>query len=218
MGDNALNVTSHDLDSLTRKLDGDGNGSVIIDLGAYEYLTVLPIKLGSFTGSCSSGLATINWSTLSEINNDYFTLEKSKDAINFIAVAEILGEGNSKVLRNYSFTDDNNSGYPYYRLKQTDFNGQVEYFNIIAIENCESNEENILIYPNPASSQLNIVLDNGSQTWEIINALGQKVSPSFTMLSEKHIKVNLNTLSQGIYYIKVIHLNTTVTVKKIVKK
>ena len=79
---------------------------------------------------------TLKWTTASETNNDYFTVERSKNAILFNEVCKIKGAGSSDIVMNYTI-DDNNpyDGITYYRLKQTDYNGIEKYFNIISINN-----------------------------------------------------------------------------------
>lgn len=84
----------------------------------------LPVELISLDANCDDGHSNIMWSTASETNNDFFTIEKSYDAISWTWLAEISGNGNSNNPLNYSFTDPAlNQGTCYYRLSQTDFDG-----------------------------------------------------------------------------------------------
>ncbi len=118
---------------------------------------VLPITLIQFDAECKNGKTILNWSTSSEINNDYFTIEKSEDALNWEEIAFISGAGNNSSILNYSWTDENNtSKISYYRLKQTDFDGKHEYFDMISAS-CK-NENNLNIYPNPFNKTLRINL------------------------------------------------------------
>lgn len=94
----------------------------------------LPIELLSFTATPTEHTVDLEWTTLSEVNNDFFTVERSADAINFTEVLTKDGAGNSTVVRNYSDTDYNPlQGISYYRLKQTDFNGTSEYSQIVPV-------------------------------------------------------------------------------------
>lgn len=103
--------------------------------------TPLPITLSDFNVNCSEGNAVISWTTAAEINNDFFTIEKSNDAVNFYPIGQVQGAGNSNSILTYFFTDNNStSGVAYYRLKQTDFDGQFEYFNIVATNCGNSND------------------------------------------------------------------------------
>ncbi|PCI99861.1 MAG: hypothetical protein COB15_03490 [Flavobacteriales bacterium] len=93
----------------------------------------LPVELVSFNASCKSNAVNIDWSTQTEINNDYFVVEKSYDAVNFFELTIVQGAGNSSVINYYSAIDsDPASGVSYYRLKQVDFNGDVEYHQLVS--------------------------------------------------------------------------------------
>jgi hypothetical protein len=96
----------------------------------------LPIELLSFRGTTDNVKNYLYWKTASEINNDYFTLERSFDGIYFEPLTRVEGVGNSTQLINYSYIDDNPENIiNYYRLKQTDYNGNSSYSNIISINN-----------------------------------------------------------------------------------
>ncbi|MGQ3013798.1 MAG: T9SS type A sorting domain-containing protein, partial [Flavobacteriales bacterium] len=112
----------------------------------------LPIVLGSFNAECAKGGVEIRWTTMSEVNNAYFTIERSADAEHWELVREISGAGNSNTLLNYSITDDRPlNGISYYRLRQTDHNGDNETFAPQSVT-CFGNAQNgLLIYPNPSN-------------------------------------------------------------------
>jgi len=106
-------------------------------IGAYELLSVLPIELISFENKCHENVLMFLWSTATETNNNFFTIESSKDGENFEPIAIVQGAGNSNVVKNYSFIyDASTNGDLYCRLKQTDYNGQYSYSNIILQNNC----------------------------------------------------------------------------------
>lgn len=124
--------------------------------GTAQASTPLPIELLSFTGKAEQVGNLLEWITASEIDNEGFLLESSEDAITFTAIGEIAGAGNSNVEVNYSFLDRNViSGTTYYRLKQMDYSGVVDYSNIIAIERGED-DSNIVAYPNPMEDFIDI--------------------------------------------------------------
>lgn len=97
----------------------------------------LPIELVSFEGRNNGIYNTLNWACATETNNDFFTLERSIDGVNWILVSTIDGAGTSSVGTFYSYNDFSytRETYNYYRLKQTDFNGDYEYSDIIYIDN-----------------------------------------------------------------------------------
>jgi hypothetical protein len=99
----------------------------------------LPITLISFICMSEKGQNSILWKTETETNNDYFELQRSIDGINFEIIAKIKGAGNSMSEKNYSYIDyDFKKAINYYRIKQVDYNGASETFNIIAVDNTES--------------------------------------------------------------------------------
>ncbi len=94
---------------------------------------ILPIELLSFTPEIKPDRIKLNWTTGTEINNDYFTLERSRDMYGWEVLGFVPGAGNSSVPLSYSFSDLRPlDGLAYYRLKQTDFDGKFKYYGPIA--------------------------------------------------------------------------------------
>lgn len=94
----------------------------------------LPIELVRFAGQCADGKTEIRWSTYTETNNDFFTVERSNNGTDFEIVDVIQGAGNSNQPLTYNVTDNlPYGGTSYYRLKNTDLNGKSEYSEIIAV-------------------------------------------------------------------------------------
>lgn len=97
---------------------------------------VLPVELTLFQGNNENNINYINWTTASETNNDYFILEYSTDGENWKEIEIISGAGNSTIQISYSTTHRNfKNGINYYRLKQVDFDGDINTHNIISIDN-----------------------------------------------------------------------------------
>jgi hypothetical protein len=97
--------------------------------------TPLPIELGNFYCSQKGNRMSVEWTTTSEINNNYFVIEKSLDGINFTELGTVLGAGNSNITNKYSLMDDApQQGNNYYRLKQFDFNGENRTFETSSCE------------------------------------------------------------------------------------
>ncbi len=168
---------------------------------------ILPITLADFDINCENNRVQIDWTTTSEINNDYFTIERSRDGINFEDIATISGAGNSNSVLNYSWIDEAPlNTVAYYRLKQTDFDRQYSYSKLQATE-CQSNNE-INIYPNPAADAFSFdyyMEKNEELTIEMYNMSGQLVlQKQFNDLpvGASNSLVNIETLSNGIYYVK----------------
>ena len=157
---------------------GNGSGFAYANVGAWEHEVPLPIELLCFTAECSPPNIIIEWATASEINNDYFTVERSFDGVNFDILGTLAGAGNSSQIQYYSFIDNKPfDGISYYRLKQTDFDGKYEYFNIIAA-NCRNEFfGDIKVYPNPVINELTIEMagNNKPVKFEIIDLTGKVV-------------------------------------------
>lgn len=184
--------------------------------------TILPIELMSFVANASENGNELSWQTLTEINNDYFILETSKDARNFEAIANVDGAGNSNELMNYYFIDNNPiASVTYYRLKQVDFDGKFSYSDVVSVRRIEDGEA--VISPNPVKDVLNIELKTtqaGNYNFMVVDLLGAVI--------EKNIHLNKGTnnikldvfadLPQGFYMLKIMDENNTIiTTKKIVK-
>ena len=106
-------------------------------IGACELISVLPVELISFGTKCYENYLMFLWSTATETNNNFFTIESSKDGENFEPIAIVQGAGNSNKIKNYTYSyDASYYGDLYCRLKQTDYNGQYSYSNIILQNNC----------------------------------------------------------------------------------
>lgn len=104
----------------------------------------LPIELLSFEARCDQGVIKLDWVTASEINNDYFNVERSVDGYHWMEIATIDGAGSSSTVQEYSYTDNpyiirNFNHAFYYRLKQTDFDGTDEYSDIVLVS-CDGRE------------------------------------------------------------------------------
>jgi hypothetical protein len=168
----------------------------------------LPIELVSFDGNCLNGTVTLRWTTISETNNDFFTVEKSEDGINFHSIETLNGAGNSNSTINYLYTvKSTNKGTVYYRLKQTDYNGISKYFNAISVEDCNSTTININVYND---QQGNIVLSiNANETNQyrvaLFDVLGKIIIDKQFVIEEgpNNFSFNISTLNAGVYFIKI---------------
>ncbi|GIV41313.1 MAG: hypothetical protein KatS3mg034_0623 [Vicingaceae bacterium] len=173
--------------------------------------TPLPITLLNFEAEVNNFKVFLKWATASEINNEYFIIEKSIDGYHWEFIEKIKGAGNSHSINQYQAIDESPYfGTSYYRLKQTDFNGDFSYSEIVAVTINYENKNFLKIYPNPTFNILNI----HGQTEEIINfkifnLLGQDVSNFVTIehSSGNNIIVNISQLPKGTYFI---HTNTQI--------
>jgi hypothetical protein len=163
----------------------------------------LPIELISFNAQVVKNKEVLcDWLTASEINNDYFTLERSRNNYNFEFVAQIDGAGNSTLLNTYSFTDKNPySGVSYYRLKQTDFDGSLSYSKSVAVNFSKDNTFNV--YPSLTSGILYITFSNVSSDSEVfITDLQGRLLISKPISRNIHkVEVNIESFASGTYFV-----------------
>jgi hypothetical protein len=170
------------------------NDTYIDDQGFTIYYPGLPITLLSFGLVKQPYSIKILWTTASELNNNYFVIEKSHDCENWFQIAKINSQGNSSSLVDYSFVDTNpHHGINYYRLTQVDFDGRSETF---PLESINYFTENIVIYPNPVKYELSISAEKPYKI-EILNQYGVIV------LDGNTAKFNVENLTNGIYYIRI---------------
>jgi hypothetical protein len=153
----------------------------------------LPVELVKFQGKCESADVILTWSTASETNNDFFTLEKSLNGIDFQELAIIDAAGNSSATTNYSYTDVNSFAEgAYYRLKQTDYNGQSETFPAIYVPSCNDQDATIDVF-NQAENDFTLFIASSienSYTITVYNALGQTV-----LNKEIYVSAGINTFN-----------------------
>jgi hypothetical protein len=117
-------------------ITGTNNYGTNLQGGTQTIAGSLPVELLSFSGKNSGKENHLEWTTASEINNDFFSVEKSMDGIHFDRIATVDGAGSSTSLHTYYYTDSflsSLSALYYYRLRQTDYNGNSEYSDIILV-------------------------------------------------------------------------------------
>ena len=165
--------------------------------------SVLPITLTNFYVQKSGSGVLLNWSTNMEQNNNYFSIERSTNGVDWIAIGKAETKainGNSNTVLNYIFSDASpNNGENYYRLIQTDLNQKQTVSNVAEI-NITSVNNSLYMYPNPADNILNINnLVIGANVL-IYNTNG-KIVKNFVATSTLQ-QININDLTSGVYFIK----------------
>jgi len=192
-----------------------------VSFGSKRGVNKLPVELTQFGARCGDDGILITWQTASETNNDYFTLEKSENAVDFIQIAEIQGAGNSVDLIEYHFLDERYvSGTFYYRLKQTDFDGSSKYSNIV-IANCYANGSAnpvVIAYPNPFNDELSVTawnLPEGEITLTLTDLFGKDYyrKELKTDKGEFSITLFLKDIAPAVYLLKITKGEFTRTIK-----
>jgi surface protein len=142
---------------------------------ALVYSLPLPVELLHFSATpTADNKVLLEWETASEIDNDYFGIEKADDALNFIPLGKISGAGYSTQLQQYQFLDEApNEGWNYYRLKQMDLDGTFDYSQVVAVY-LETGKEDLYIYPNPVVESIHFSKPVSGSIL-LINQYGQEV-------------------------------------------
>lgn len=185
--------------------------------GGINTTSILPIELISFKPQCLGKDAIIRWVTASETNNSHFIVERSIDGAQFQQIAQIQGSGNSSELIEYSYIDTQKpAGIVYYRLKQVDFNGTENSFQITALD-CQKYTAELKVIPNPFSDKISIIgLTDENAKIDIFNAEGAIVY-SNNINNSNCNNINLGFLKPGIYLLKLIDKNGNTNQFKLVR-
>jgi hypothetical protein len=209
-------------------LDGGNGGSKITIDGSSVWVgpgpdagplsfgsSPLPIELLSFTAIAEKASVDLLWSTASELNNDFFTIYRSLDGVEFEQVAVLDGAGSSNNMIVYSFSDNSPySGISYYRLKQTDFSGNCLYSNMVSVR-FSVPEFSYNLFPNPGDGSLLTILFSSAPSEDIkivvFDAVGKKISSEIIdIIDGSRVEYQLNSLGglpAGVYFLSVLVQN-----------
>jgi hypothetical protein len=188
-------------------------------LGSTSSLTALPVSLLDFNAVPLNRDVKLTWSTTAEINNDFYAVERSLDGINWQLIGHVESMENPAQLNQYSFMDHQPViGIQYYRLVQTDLDGQKHLSKIARVNFVNGNQPvAVSAYPNPAGNQVTLDLSytttEGSIT--LYNAMGVKVM-EIQHFDGNSLTLDVSTLESGIYTVEVRH-DRGVYISKILK-
>lgn len=175
---------------------------------------VLPIELLSFGAVQQEDAIALNWQTASETNNHYFTIESSLNGIDFKKITTLDGAGNSTTLQRYQYTDsvtchNLNNGLIYYRLKQTDYNQNSNYSQIVSVNyQLKNHISNVQVFPVPATNAATLKLQSKSDMYVNLN-LTDMMGQTLLEIREKVFKgenaigLQLPPLANGTYVLKI---------------
>ena len=169
-----------------------------------------PIELISFDAKANGTVNEINWATATEKNNDYFSIERSADGINFNEIAKVTGAGDFTGRLDYKYTDLRPlNGTSYYRIRQTDYDGTFSIFQAIRVQRNDVEATAFKIVGNPSNGhkvimQMNIEENAQTSTVKIFNNSGsmvaQKEINSRDLYNNEFILDGLN-LSKGLHIV-----------------
>lgn len=177
----------------------------------------LPVELLFFRSDCSEIGNQLTWATASELNSDYFTIERSIDGKVWKPIGQITASQNSNEQIEYDFVDIEGAHHLYYyRLSQTDLDKSKEVFNVIQ-SNCLDKESDFSIkaFPNPAQESINLQVTSSST--QLINyawytSQGQLIEKGYCE-SNRLKQLPLSSFSSGMYILMIAQGKKLRTVK-----
>jgi hypothetical protein len=195
-------------------------GDLAGPLSMPSYDCVLPITLSSFTAEKYKGDdVIIRWTTSSEINNDYFVIEKSANGKDFSELSTVDGAGNSTSNLYYNVTDDRPfNPVSYYRLKQVDYDGTTTYSNIVAVRMSGKDFESLTMqsdYDNGAIRATLVGSYKGKAQYHLSDILGNDILSGTVQTIDgiNEIKLDASALARSVYYFSIRNENDVLTKK-----
>lgn len=199
----------------------DGGFYLEFDVSSFSELVAsepiaapLPIDLTSFTATQRNNQVAVTWTTATEINNDFFNVERSKDGQRFDVIGQVAGAGNSTTTQKYEFIDNTPMrGTNYYRLTQTDFDGQSETFDVVSVD--FDGKVNVSVAPTQVTNTLTLSLEPMKTTGRvtIFNLVGQKVYDNTIGAGTSSMEINATGFARGQYFARVSNGSLVETVR-----
>ncbi|MFD1000556.1 T9SS type A sorting domain-containing protein [Ohtaekwangia kribbensis] len=198
-------ATPASLNCLSNNLAIQINGPGIPDQIVSCAQTSLPVKLISFTGKETAAGIQLNWTTATEENFDYFEMERADETLAFNTIATaIAGKGDVNVSASYTYTDHTPvQGKNYYRLKNIDLDGSVEYSDVIMVYTSAS-DNTIKLYPNPNDRIFTLELQDDMGlpvNLSLVDRLGRDLYQEVISSNTTQIQLPA-TIETGIYFVK----------------
>ncbi|QQS29769.1 MAG: T9SS type A sorting domain-containing protein [Sphingobacteriales bacterium] len=185
--------------------------------------TTLPVQLVDFKGTVQERGNLIEWVTSSETNNDFYTLYRSTDAVNYQKIAQVDGKGTTSLSSNYQYFDENApNGVVYYQLVQTNFDGTNTTLGTIALNRTANGLTVVQVAPVPASHSVNLVF--ATQTVakvqiSLFDLSGKLVTTQFADATDgiNNVQIDVADIPAGMYLLT-INDGTQIANAKIVKE
>lgn len=181
-------------------------------------VATLPVEFTKFIARLTDNKSVkLIWATASELNNDFFSIEKSINGLSFSEIGRKKGAGTSSSEKNYEFSDDAPSkGVSYYRIKQTDFDGNFDYSDVVAVSFEKKSDGSCVlkVFPNPCPGKCSVTLSDCKEEEkseiivEIVDALGNKIQQHLPNRNSDGSFIfymdEMNALAPGIYIVRAV--------------
>ncbi len=184
----------------------------------------LPVELAHFAGKTEDCKVILDWSTASEVNNRHFVVERSQDGNTFVALDDIDGAGTSFTTNHYQFEDTSPLPINYYRLKQIDEDGRINYSKTIVIHhnNCLQELRVVQLFPNPTQGHLTVRFISGSSEKTTVNILDVYGKTILRQTLEPQIGLNdllieIDHLAASVYYLQLNNASAATISERFIK-
>lgn len=180
--------------------------------------TVLPVTLVDFTAHYNGRYVELNWMTVSELNSDYFVVERSADGLDFVPVNTIDAAGNSNVNLSYEINDfEPVNGVTYYRIKQVDSNGEFVYTEVRSVQ-IENKYDQLTLFPNPANDKITVTFyasEKEDFSLQLVDATGRLVyvNSITSNAGMNAVDLDLTLINRGVYFVSITNKNETLQSK-----
>ena len=180
----------------------------------------LPVKLMHFDAARSGEAVVLQWATASEVSSRDFVVERRSATGAWTDIATVKAAGNSQSVRRYTSTDKMPlTGTVYYRLRQTDLDGQFSYSEVRAVQFDKKAGTSVTIFPNPARDRISLLTNafEGPVRYEIFSAAGASLLNGTLANPQVESGINISKLTSGNYFMKLTDGNTTTTTRFVVR-
>ena len=190
---------------------GSANNLVIPQSFTPPNNCVLPVMFSQIRATQVGDKVEVLWSTASEVNNEYFAVERSADGVNFSEIGRHPGFGNSDRFISYSLMDeDPEMGVNFYRIRQVDYNGASSHSGVQQVNFLVDHQLELQVFPNPVQSGEELTANflmpyDGFARIQLIDPYGNTVVEQKTDVTEGPVRLTIPTtdVASGMYFLKV---------------
>lgn len=178
---------------------GSTCGLIVDDLSIVLY-SGLPIELLYFKATLNKKEVDLDWKTATQTDNDFFSVERSADGLNWESIQYVKGVGTFLEPKEYTSTDHEPlKGESYYRLKQTDYDKKFSYSPIVSVSQADAA---FMVYPNPVNDKLYIITESDVNPLVSLMTIDGKAINVRIGKEDSKLWMDVSSLGKGIYTLK----------------
>lgn len=194
-------------------IGGDINQTGTLNFNNTCFTYPLPVRLAEFKVKKEGAITDLAWKTSSESNADRFTVERRNQQSSWSAIGDVAAKGTSNEVERYTFTDRSPlNGVNLYRLKMTDLDGTYAYSSIVSADFNFNHEP--LLRPNPATDYITFSDWSKVANVKVLNQKGNLILTN----KEKEEKLDIRSLSSGLYLLRITATDGSVSTRRFIKK